>query len=177
MRQLTGFDSSFLYAETPRAHMAGGGVSIYDPSTAPGGQVTFKGILAHIESRLHEARMFRERLVRVPFDLDHPYWIEDPDFDIEYHVRHIALPKPGDWRQLCIQVARLHARPMDLSKPLWEFTIIEGLPGMIERRRMPKASDPSQCVPWSSGPRCRVTRPMVRNASGAAGEPSRARMP
>ena len=65
--------------------------------------------------------------MRVPFDLDHPYWIEDPEFDIEFHVRHIALPKPGDWRQLCIQVARLHARPMDLTKPLWEFTIVEGL--------------------------------------------------
>jgi diacylglycerol O-acyltransferase len=127
MRQLTGFDSSFLYAETPRAHMAGGGVSIYDPSTAPGGQVTFKGILSHIDSRLHEARMFRERLVRVPFDLDHPYWIEDPDFDLEFHVRHIALPRPGDWRQLCIQVARLVSRPLDLDRPLWELYVIEGL--------------------------------------------------
>ncbi|MFK5073232.1 wax ester/triacylglycerol synthase domain-containing protein, partial [Klebsiella pneumoniae] len=57
----------------------------------------------------------------------HPYWIEDPEFDLEYHVRHIALPKPGDWRQLAIQVARLHSRPLDLNKPLWEFTIIEGL--------------------------------------------------
>jgi len=63
----------------------------------------------------------------VPFDVDHPYWIEDPEFDLEFHVRHIALPKPGDWRQLCIQVARLHARPLDLSKPLWEFTVVEGL--------------------------------------------------
>lgn len=125
--QLTGFDSAFLYAETPRAHMAGGGVAIYDPSTAPGGKVTFKGILAHLESRLHEARMFRQRLVRVPFDLDHPYWIEDPDFDLEFHVRHIALPKPGDWRQFCIQVARLVSRPLDLGRPLWEFYVIEGL--------------------------------------------------
>jgi WS/DGAT/MGAT family acyltransferase len=127
MQQLTGFDSAFLYAETPRAHMAGGGVSIYDPSTAPDGKVTFKGILAHIESRLHEARMFRQRLVRVPFDLDHPYWIEDPDFDLEFHVRHIALPKPGDWRQLCIQIARLVSRPLDLGRPLWELYVIEGL--------------------------------------------------
>ena len=92
MRQLTGMDASFLYAETPRAHMAIGWISIYDPSTAPGGKVTFKGILEHIEQRLHEARVFRQRLVRVPFDLDHPYWIEDPDFDLEFHVRHIALP-------------------------------------------------------------------------------------
>jgi len=63
----------------------------------------------------------------VPFNLDHPYWIEDKDFDLEYHVRHIRLPEPGDWRQVGIQVARLHARPLDLTKPLWEFTVIEGL--------------------------------------------------
>ncbi len=55
MQQLTGMDASFLYAETPRAHMAGGGIAIYDPSTAPGGRVTFKGILDHIDKRLHEA--------------------------------------------------------------------------------------------------------------------------
>ncbi len=127
MQQLTGMDAAFLYAETPRAHMAGGGISIYDPSTAPGGRVTFKGILDHIDKRLHEARVFRQRLVRVPFDLDHPYWIEDPDFDLEFHVRHIALPEPGDWRQLCIQVARLVSRPLDLDRPLWELYVIEGL--------------------------------------------------
>ena len=127
MQQLTGMDASFLYSETPRAHMAGGGVSIYDPSTAPGGRVTFKGILDHIDKRLHLARVFRQRLVRVPLDLDHPYWIEDPDFDLEFHVRHIALPHPGDWRQLCIQVARLVSRPLDLDRPLWELYVIEGL--------------------------------------------------
>jgi WS/DGAT/MGAT family acyltransferase len=107
--------------------MAGAGLGIYDPSTAPGGRVTFKGILDHIDKRLHEARVFRQRLVRVPFDLDHPYWIEDPDFDLEFHVRHIALPAPGDWRQLCIQVARLISRPLDLDRPLWEMYVIEGL--------------------------------------------------
>ena len=127
MLQLSGQDASFVYLETPHTPMHIGSVGIYDPSTAPGGFVRFKDILSFIQSRLGGARSFRQRLVRVPFDLDHPYWIEDPEFDIEFHVRHIALPKPGDWRQLCIQVARLHARPMDLSKPLWEFIILEGL--------------------------------------------------
>ena len=56
-----------------------------------------------------------------------PYWVDDPDFDLEYHVRHIALPQPGDWRQLCIQIARIHARQIDLRRPPWEFTVIEGL--------------------------------------------------
>jgi diacylglycerol O-acyltransferase / wax synthase len=127
MQQLSGQDASFVYMETPSTPMHIGSVGIYDPSTAPGGFVRFKDILKFVESRLGGARPFRQRLVRVPFDLDHPYWIEDPDFDIEYHIRHIALPAPGDWRQLCIQVARLHSRPMDLTKPLWEFTIVEGL--------------------------------------------------
>lgn len=127
MQQLSAQDASFVYLETPHTPMHIGSVAIYDPSTAAGGFVRFKDILQFIEARLRGARSFRQRLVRVPFDLDHPYWIEDPEFDIEFHVRHIALPKPGDWRQLCIQAARLHARPMDLTKPLWEFTIVEGL--------------------------------------------------
>ena len=127
MQQLSAQDASFVYLETPHTPMHIGSVGIYDPSTAPGGFVRFKDILRFIEQRLPGARSFRQRLVRVPFDVDHPYWIEDPEFDIEFHVRHIALPKPGDWRQLCIQVARLHARPMDLTKPLWEFTVVEGL--------------------------------------------------
>ena len=110
MHQLSGMDASFLYLETGTSPMHIGGLSIYDQSTAPGGHVTFKDILQFFERRLHKARAFRQRLVRVPLSLDHPYWIEDPDFDLEFHVRHIALPRPGDWRQLCIQAARLHAR-------------------------------------------------------------------
>jgi diacylglycerol O-acyltransferase / wax synthase len=127
VQQLSGQDASFVYLETPQTPMHIGSVGIYDPSTAPGGAVRFKEILDFVSSRLGGARSFRQRLVRLPLDLDHPYWIEDPQFDIEFHIRHIALPQPGDWRQLCIQVARLHARPLDLTKPLWEFTIVEGL--------------------------------------------------
>jgi diacylglycerol O-acyltransferase / wax synthase len=127
MEQLSGQDASFVYMETPNTPMHIGSVAIYDPSSAPGGFVRFKDILRHIEGRLDQARSFRQKLVRVPFDLDHPYWVEDADFDLEYHVRHVALPQPGDWRQLCIQVARLHARGMDMTKPLWEFNIVEGL--------------------------------------------------
>ncbi len=127
MEQLSAMDASFLYFETANAPMHIGSVAIYDQATVEGGVLAFKEILKNYESRLHLARSFRQRIVRVPLSLDHPYWLEDPDFDIEYHVRHIALPKPGDWRQLCIQVARLHARPMDTTRPLWEFTVIEGL--------------------------------------------------
>ena len=127
MKQLTGHDASFLYLETPQQPMHVGAVMIYDQSTAPGGEVRFKDILGHIESRLDLADVFRKRIERVPFNLDHPWWVDDTDFDVEFHVRHVALPKPGDWRQLCIQAARLHSRPLDHSKPLWEFTVVEGL--------------------------------------------------
>ncbi|NJN52938.1 MAG: wax ester/triacylglycerol synthase family O-acyltransferase [Gammaproteobacteria bacterium] len=127
MQQLSGQDASFFYFETPRTPMHVGSISIYDQSVLPGGVQGFKDIVRQVESRLHMARTFRQKLVQVPFSLDHPYWIEDKDFDIEFHTRHIRLPQPGDWRQLCIQVARLHSRPLDLAKPLWEFTIIEGL--------------------------------------------------
>ena len=127
MKQLSGMDASFLYFETANAPGHIFSVWIYDQSSAPGGKVTFKQILEHVRSRLHVSRTFRQRLVQVPLGLDHPYWIEDPDFDLEYHVRHIALPRPGDWRQFCIQVARLHSRPLDRSRPLWEMYVIEGL--------------------------------------------------
>jgi len=120
-------DASYIYLEQPRQPMHVGSIAIYDPSTAPGGEVTFKGILEHIAGRVPLVPSFRQKLARVPLDVDHPYWVNDPDFDLEFHVRHIALPRPGDWRQLCIQAARLHARELDLQRPLWEFYVIEGL--------------------------------------------------
>ncbi|HEU4840071.1 MAG TPA: wax ester/triacylglycerol synthase family O-acyltransferase [Ilumatobacteraceae bacterium] len=127
MQQLSGQDASFIYSERPHAPTHITSISIYDPSTAPGGEVTFADVLEHLDARLHLARAFRQKVVRVPGDLDHPYWVEDGEFDLEYHVRQLALPRPGDWRQFCVQAARLHARPLDLSKPLWELYVIEGL--------------------------------------------------
>jgi len=127
VKQLSGMDNMFLRLEHGNQYLHVAGLGIYDPSTAPGGFVRFKDILKFFEARLDSAPVFRRRLVTVPLDLDRPYWIEDPDVDVEYHVRHVALPQPGDWRQLCIQVARIHSRPLDRSKPLWEAYVIEGL--------------------------------------------------
>ena len=110
-----------------------GACTIYDPSTAPGGKVRLKDIMQFVEDRKHRAKTFTQKLKQVPLDFDRPYWVDDPDFNIEFHIRHIALPHPGDWRQLAIQVARLHARPLDLSKPLWEMTVIEGLDNIPRR--------------------------------------------
>jgi diacylglycerol O-acyltransferase / wax synthase len=127
MQQLQGMDASFVALEQRNTPMHIGSILIYDPSTAPGGFVRFKDILAFFRSRMQLSKTMRQRLVKVPFGIDYPYWIEDPDFDLEYHVRHVALPKPGDWRQLCIQAARIFARPLDLERPPWEFTVVEGL--------------------------------------------------
>jgi WS/DGAT/MGAT family acyltransferase len=127
MQQLSPQDAVFAYMESPNTPLQLGSLNIYDPSTAPGGQVRFKDILRHVERRLHTVRFFREKLVFVPGNLDEPYWVDDEAFDLEYHVRHAALPAPGDWRQLCILTARLFARPFDFAKPLWEFFVIEGL--------------------------------------------------
>ena len=132
MRQLSGHDASFLYADTIHANANVTFVQIYDQTTAPGGALRFKTILAHIQSRLHRSPIFRSKLLRVPLELDDPYWVEDEYFDLEYHVRHIALPKPGDWRQFCIQASRIHARALDLHRPLWEIYVIEGLDSIAE---------------------------------------------
>ncbi len=127
MKQLGILDSAFINLEVGNTPQHVGGLGIYDPSTAPGGFVRFKQVIASFEQRLNSQPLFRTRLVEVPGGLDRPYWVKDANFDVEFHLRHIALPQPGDWRQLCIQVARLHARPLDMSRPLWECYVIEGL--------------------------------------------------
>src|SRR5207248_98093 len=81
-----------------------------------------------IERRLHLLEPLRRRLVEVPLGIDHPYWIEDPDFDLDYHVRHTAVPPPGTDEQLSEIVARIIGRPLDRKRPLWETYVIEGLP-------------------------------------------------
>lgn len=127
MKQLSGTDSYFLYGERGNSYLHVATLAIYDPASAPGGKVRFRDILKHFRQRLHVNPLLRHRLAEVPYGLDRAYWTEDPDVDIEFHVRHIALPQPGDWRQLMIQVARIHSRPLDRSRPLWEAYVIEGL--------------------------------------------------
>lgn len=128
MQQLSPQDAQFLYSETRRNPSIVTLMSIFDPSTVPGGKVVrFKEIVRHVESRLHANPFMTQKLLRVPMELDYPYWIEDEFFDIEFHIHHSRLPAPGDWRQLCIYTARYHSRPMDMSRPPWEMNVIEGL--------------------------------------------------
>ena len=136
MEQLSGLDAAFVYAETAgAAHVTF--FAIYDPSTAPGGAVTFDDVFAHFGPRLGADRIFRSVLARVPFDLDHPYWVRDENFELRRHLHHLTLPRPGGWRQLCEQVSRLHEQQMDLSRPPWDCYFIDGL-GRI--RGVPKGA-------------------------------------
>jgi diacylglycerol O-acyltransferase / wax synthase len=127
MKQLTGLDGSFLAMETHGVFGHVGSVCVLDPKTA-GDEFTLQHLTRAIEERLPLVPLFRRRLVEVPLGLDQAWWIDDPEFDIEFHVRELALPKPGSDRQLADQVARLHARPLDRSRPLWELYLISGLP-------------------------------------------------
>jgi WS/DGAT/MGAT family acyltransferase len=135
VEQLGFLDHTMLVIESPRHPNHVTPVQIYDPSTAPGGSVSFEDIMEAVRRRLPASRTLRRKLVQVPLGLDQAYWVEDSNFDLEFHVRQIALPKPGDWRQFCQQVARLSSRPLDLSRPPWEMTVIEGVdnvPGIPE---------------------------------------------
>jgi WS/DGAT/MGAT family acyltransferase len=128
VQQLSGLDAAFLAVETRTVFGHVGSVCVVDPSTAPE-PFTLERFTRAIESRLPLVPLLRRRLVEVPLGLDQPYWIEDPDFDIEFHVRELALPGPGSDRQLAEQAARLHARPLDRTRPLWEIYLIFGLRG------------------------------------------------
>jgi diacylglycerol O-acyltransferase / wax synthase len=129
MRQLTSLDAQFLAIESPRTYGHVSSYAIYDPSTAPGGELTLKDLCRLVGERLHLLPPFRWRLASVPFGIDLPYWIEDPDFDIDFHIRDSAVPPPGDDRQAAETVARIFARPLDRSRPLWELYLIHGLEG------------------------------------------------
>ena len=127
MQQLSGLDALFVHAERANSYMHIGPVMIYDPGTAEGGAVAYRDIVATFADRLHLSSIFRRKLVEVPFNLDRPYWIEDPDFKLDHHIHHHTLAAPGGLQQLCDKIADLHARPLNRNHPLWEAHVIDGL--------------------------------------------------
>lgn len=129
MQQLSSLDTQFLNVESATTVGHVGTLILLDPSTAPHGEVTLDRLRAVLEPRLHLAPPLRQRLVSVPLRLGRPYWVDDPDFDIEFHLRELGLPHPGDERQLGEQVARIHARPLDRTRPLWEAYLIHNIEG------------------------------------------------
>jgi len=126
MEQLSGLDATFLYMESSTNYGHVGGLQIFRNAATPHWR-TEEEDAAHTEYLYSLATYTRRRLVPVPFGLDHPYWIEDPGFDREFHERFIAVPPPGDDRQLEQLVSRIAARPLDRSRPLWEVYLIEGV--------------------------------------------------
>lgn len=126
MKRLAGMDASFVYMETPSAHMHVVGTMVLDPTTAPGGY-SFAKVRHLLESRLHLLAPFRRRLVPVPFNIDHPVWVEDPNFDLDNHVHRIAVASPGSLHELAEVVGDIAGRPLDHQRPLWELWAVEGL--------------------------------------------------
>ena len=128
MFQLNPQDAQFLYAETAQNLTNVTVVAIFDPSTVPGKKtIRYMDIVRHVQSRLSVNPFMMRKLVRVPLELDYPYWVDDEYFDIDCHIRHSRLPEPGDWRELCIYTARYHSRPLDMNRPLWNMEVVEGL--------------------------------------------------
>ncbi|MCG8458016.1 MAG: wax ester/triacylglycerol synthase family O-acyltransferase, partial [Holophagales bacterium] len=126
MKQLTGLDSAFLYLETERTPMHVGGVAILDPET-PVGPLTLDALRDLIRSRLHTSATFTQKLVDVPLNLGRPYWVDDPEFDLDAHVERTQLPEPGGMRELRALVEFEHARPLPRDRPLWYLLLVEGL--------------------------------------------------
>jgi WS/DGAT/MGAT family acyltransferase len=127
VRQLTGLDAQFLALESPRQAGHVGGLAVLDPRTRPNERLELADIHNMIAERLPLLPPFRWRLKQVPLGLDYPYWIDDPDFDLEYHVRELAIPPPPTDGKIAEQVARIFSRPLDRSRPLWEVYVIHGL--------------------------------------------------
>jgi WS/DGAT/MGAT family acyltransferase len=126
MKQLSGLDASFLYLETPETPMHVGSLNVYELPKGFRGDFCER-VRSHIGARLHRARVLTHKLADMPLDLSNPVWVEDPDIDLEYHVRRVELPRPGTHTELEDYVARLHSTLMDRNRPLWEFYVIEGL--------------------------------------------------
>jgi WS/DGAT/MGAT family acyltransferase len=123
---LSGLDAAFLHLESPEMPMHVGGLHLFELPAGFKGDF-YEDVKRHIARRLHLAPAFRRKLVKMPFDLANPVWMQDPDVDLDYHVRRIVLPKPGSMAQLEAYVGRLHSSLLDRSRPLWEIYVIEGL--------------------------------------------------
>ncbi len=122
--RLTSIDASFLHQEGHASHMHIGGVLVF-AGPAP----ALEDYLDHVRGRLHLVPRYRQKLATPPLQTGRPLWVDDPDFNLEYHIRHTALPTPGSEEQLLLLASRLASQRLDRSKPLWEMWLVEGLSG------------------------------------------------
>lgn len=121
IKAISGLDATFLYGETPTSPMHVGSVVVIENS------LKFETFRKIILSRIHQIPKMRQKLVFVPLSMDYPYWVDDPDFDIDMHISHIALPAPGGWQELRNTASQIFSEHLDRSRPLWSFTFVEGL--------------------------------------------------
>lgn len=121
LEELSGLDAAFLYLETPNSPMHIGTLGVFE------GSLSFQEFRDLLLSRLHLVKTMRQKLVEVPLSLDRPYWVEDPNFNIDYHLHHTALPEPGGWKQLRKLTSRIFSQHLDRNRPLWEMVFVEGL--------------------------------------------------
>ncbi len=126
MQRLSGLDASFLYLETSAQLLHVCGLILLDPQTVPGGY-SFEEFKAEVDRRVADVPMFHRKLKQVPLAIDHPVWVDDEDFDIDRHVHRMALPAPGGDKELADLCGHIAGIPLDRSRPLWEFFVIEGL--------------------------------------------------
>lgn len=131
IKPISGLDATFLYIESPTNHMHVGGVAVIQ------GSLKYEDFRATIKRRIHLIPTLRKRLMFVPFSVDYPYWVDDPDFDLDLHLHRVALPQPGSWKELRAIASQIFSEPLDKSRPLWSFTFIEGLDNIPQ---LPKGS-------------------------------------
>ena len=131
IKSISGMDATFLYTETPTSPMHIGSLSVVE------GSIEFETFKKTVHSRIHMVPKMRKRLVYVPFSIDYPYWVDDPNFDIDLHIHHIALPKPGNWKTLRKVCSQIFSEPLEQSRPLWSLTFVEGLDNIPQ---VPKGS-------------------------------------
>ena len=120
--RLTAVDASFLAQEGRSSHMHVGSVLLFE-----GPPPSYEEVLEGIESRLHLVPRYRQKLAFPRLQAGRPVWVDDPTFNLEYHVRHTALPQPGELDQLRLLAGRIYSQRLDRSKPLWETWVVQGL--------------------------------------------------
>lgn len=131
MQELSGLDASFLFLENDKLPMHIGAVSILE------GPLSFDDFKHFLRQRVHLVEKLSQKIATVPFNLDRPVWIDDPDFDIDMHIHQVLLAEPGDWTELRKLASAIFSEKLDHSRPLWDFTFVEGLNNIA---RVPKAS-------------------------------------
>ncbi len=131
IESISGLDATFLYGETATSPMHVGSVVIIE------GSLKFETFKKTIHSRIHQFPLLRKRLMHVPMSIDYPYWVDDPNFNLDLHIKHIALPRPGEWSDLRTVASNIFSEHLDRSRPLWHYTFIEGIDGI---KQVPKGS-------------------------------------